>query len=333
MCAAALLFLSGCTPPHERPSSLADATSVTAASSGTASTGSAANAGPAAAGEQDFIAPYQWPTAPSPNSSGQQLTKTLITRGPLVVEAPASQRKILAELGTDVKFVETNGAAQLSYYRINDGMRLGTASESVARPALSLIKLYLAAYVLEKGTVEEKYEALEMLTDSSDKSANELYERYPESVNAIAAEYNLTSTRGAKRWGYSVTSTYDVVNFVAALIAKDPTHPVLVAMSQPETVSEDGYKQDFGTARLSNVIGTKWGWSDDKSLHSSVSFGKNFVVAAAVTGSADDLTKFVRNQVTPQALKDATTRLLQEKEKAALAGRDAAAPTTTNRRP
>ena len=97
-----------------------------------------------------------------------------------------------------------------------------------------------------------------------------------------------------------MTSTYDAVSFIAQLIEQDPTHPILVAMAEADPVAADGYGQDFGTSVLPGVIGTKWGWSDDRDLHSSVSFGENFVVAAAVTGTADDLTGLVEFQLTDE---------------------------------
>ncbi len=197
-------------------------------------------------------------------------------------------------------FVENSTGSQVSYFRLSDGYHTGTATERFARPALSLIKLYIADYVLEHGTLTERYEAIEMISSSDDASAEELYERYPESVEETARKYGLLSTRGDERWGYSVTSTYDVVKFVATLLEEDPTSPILVAMAQASPVATDGYGQDFGTSELPGVIGTKWGWSDDRELHSSVSFGENFVVAAAVTGSADDLTQLVERQLTDE---------------------------------
>lgn len=204
------------------------------------------------------------------------------------------------------RFVDNPTASQLSYLRLSDGMRMGTATERYARPALSLIKLYIAEYIIEHGTEAEKYEALAMVSDSSDASAEDLFEKYPDSIDDVAKRYGLYSTRSDERWGYSVTSTYDVVNFIAKLKEDNPTHPILVAMSQAHSIAADGYEQDFGTARLQNVIGTKFGWSNDFDLHSSVSFGENFVVAAAVNGSADDLTQFVKTQVTGAKLKEAT---------------------------
>nr|WP_245974960.1 hypothetical protein [Corynebacterium alimapuense] len=204
-------------------------------------------------------------------------------------------------VGSDYsEFVENSTGSQVSFYQISDGSRSGTATERFARPALSLSKLYIAAYVLDNGTTEEGYEAISMISSSDDRTATELYAAYPESIDSIADEYNLLSTRSGQQWGYSVTSTYDVVSFLAQLMEEDPTDPILVAMAGASSVAADGYDQDFGTAVLPGVLGSKWGWSDDRSLHSSVSFGENFIVAAAVTGSADDLTELVEFQLTDE---------------------------------
>lgn len=200
-----------------------------------------------------------------------------------------------------VEFVENATGPQASFYSLADGHRMGTATERFARPALSLAKLFIAEYVIEHGTEKEKREAVHMISDSSDVVADELYEKYPESIDKVAEEYGLYSTRGADRWGYSDTSTYDVVTFVATLLAEDPTHPILEAMHRADPVAADGYGQDFGTSLLPGASGTKWGWSDDLSLHSSVTFGDGWVAAAAVTGSQDDLTKFVKAQMSDAA--------------------------------
>lgn len=197
---------------------------------------------------------------------------------------------------------------QLSYYRMSDGMWMGSQSEHEARPALSLIKLYIAAYVLEEGDFADKYEALDMVATSSDSSAEEFFEKYPECVDEIAEEYGLESTEAGQSWGQSLTSTYDVVEFVVQLRKQDETHPILVAMAQADPVSADGYKQDYGTAELEGVAGTKWGWSDDRDLHASVSFGEDFVVAASTYGSADSLSAYVKKQVTEDNIEKAEDR-------------------------
>jgi hypothetical protein len=63
--------------------------------------------------------------------------------------------------------------------------------------------------------------------------------------------------------------------------------------------STDGYAQNFGTALLPGVIGTKWGWTDDRSsAHASASFGTDFVVAASTYGSAEQLSSDVTGAFT-----------------------------------
>ena len=212
------------------------------------------------------------------------------------------------------EFLEGDEGHSITYIRLHDGMHMGSASEHEARPALSLIKLYIATYVIEKGEYEDKYEALDMIASSSDKSAEDLFDKYPDSIDAIADEFHLESTKAGEQWGYSQTSTYDVASFISQLIDRDETHPVLVAMAHADPISEDGYLQNYGTAKLSNVVGSKWGWSNDKSINSSVSFGENFVAAASITGSSDALTDYVKDEVTGKNLGKATERFLKYKD-------------------
>lgn len=202
------------------------------------------------------------------------------------------------ESGGDFEeFLQHSTGSQVTFVRLSDGFHAGTATERFARPALSLGKLYIADHVMRYGTDAEVYEAIEMIRSSDDGVANDLYDKYPDSISETAERYGLLSTRAHERWGYSVTSTYDVVTFVAALMEQDRTHPILVAMAASEDVAADGYDQDFGTAVLPGSLGTKWGWSDDRKLHSSVSFGEDWVAAAAVTGSAEDLSNLVTFQI------------------------------------
>lgn len=235
---------------------------------------------------------------------------TAETNTPMSAEAPLNSPAEAPEPGTPApvevhdlpELVESSTGSQASFYRLSDGYRTGSASERFARPALSLVKLYIAEYVLDHGTLGEKYQAIEMISASDDRTANELYEKYPESIEEVAEEYQLASTRGEPMWGYSVTSTYDAVTFIAQLMEEDRTHPILVAMAEASPIASDGYGQDFGTAGLPGVIGTKWGWSDRRDLHSSVSFGENFVVAAAVTGTASKLTELAEFQLTDEVV-------------------------------
>lgn len=200
------------------------------------------------------------------------------------------------------QFLNGDDSKAITYYRIETGMHMGSATEHQPRYALSLIKLYIATYVLERGSFEDKYVALDMIADSSDESAAKLFKKYPRSIDVIAKEYGLESTSAGEDWGHSMTSTYDVVRFIVQLMEDDPTHPVLVAMSHADAVSADGYEQNYGTAKLSDVVGSKWGWSDSKDRHSSVSFGENFVVAASIEGSAQELTSYVRKEITGKNL-------------------------------
>jgi len=58
-------------------------------------------------------------------------------------------------------------------------------------------------------------------------------------------------------------------------------------MTQAAPVAADGYPQDFGTATLPGVTGTKFGWSDDPtSIHASASIGPDLVVSAHTWGTA-----------------------------------------------
>ncbi|MGN0122838.1 MAG: hypothetical protein ACI38R_06355, partial [Rhodococcus sp. (in: high G+C Gram-positive bacteria)] len=81
----------------------------------------------------------------------------------------------------------------------------------------------------------------------------------------------------------------------------DPGSPVLAAMATAYDTAADGYPQDYGTALIAGVIGTKWGWSDDRSFHASASFGPDFSVAASTYGSAGQLSEHVLGAFTEGA--------------------------------
>ena len=231
-----------------------------------------------------------------------------------LADAPSAAPDINRDVPPETnEFLEGDEGHSITYIRLHDGMHMGSASEHEPRPALSLIKLYIATYVMDKGEYEDKYEALDMIASSSDKSAEDLFKKYPDSIDAIADEFHLESTKAGEQWGYSQTSTYDVASFISQLIDRDETHPVLVAMAHADPISEDGYRQDYGTAKLSTVVGSKWGWSNDKTINSSVSFGENFVAAASINGSSDDLTDYVKDEVTGKNLGKATERFLKYK--------------------
>lgn len=191
---------------------------------------------------------------------------------------------------------------QLTYVNLGTGDHIGTVSERFSRPALSLAKLYIADYVFDHGNQSQKNAAIEMIEDSSDRQADELFDDFPDCITDTAEKYNLQSTFTYGRWGYSYTSTFDIVSFLTQLLRTDPNSEILEAMKDAASTAEDGTKQNFGTDRLAGVEGSKWGWSDDNTLHSSVSFGTDgdgntFVAAAMITGSDTELTEYTKTQL------------------------------------
>ncbi len=94
--------------------------------------------------------------------------------------------------------------------------------------------------------------------------------------------------------------------------------PILTALATATPVAAVGYRQDYGTAQLPGVIGTKWGWSDDRtSLHASASYGEDFSVSAHTFGPAAQLTADVlgafahQNPALHRAIDDTATAVHQ----------------------
>ncbi|WP_255468453.1 class A beta-lactamase-related serine hydrolase [Corynebacterium sp. LK29] len=192
--------------------------------------------------------------------------------------------------------IDAPGRTQISFTHTPSGTHYGTANENEARPGLSIVKLYIADYVFKHGTEADKAKATEMIRYSDDNIASELYGRYPDSINATAREYGLSNTHDAGHWGNSTTSSADTVKFLEAKKRENTSDPVLVAMSTASPVAADDYRQDYGTATLPGVIGTKWGWSDDRqSVHASASIGPDFSVAANTYGTKETHTSDVQN--------------------------------------
>lgn len=182
--------------------------------------------------------------------------------------------------------ISAPGRTQVSLTHSFTGFHAGTANEHEARPGLSIVKLYIADYVNKNGSDADKAQALEMLRSSNDNIASSLYAKYPDSINATARDYGLGSTHGAAHWGYSKTSSFDTVKFLEAKKRENPNDPVLIGMTTAYPVAADGYAQDYGTATIPGVIGTKWGWSDDRSsFHGSASIGNDFTIAANTNGT------------------------------------------------
>jgi len=176
--------------------------------------------------------------------------------------------------------------------RTDIGMAWGTGNEHERRGALSLAKLYLVDYALRHGdgSAQDLELGERMIRYSDDGAASTLAAKYPGAIEAIATEYGLTETAGAD-WTTSSTSTADVATFLAAKTRTDPASPILGWMATTAPTAADGTPQDWGTAQIPGVLGTKWGWSDFGVPEvASASFGPGFTVAAHTYGSPDEQT-------------------------------------------
>ena len=192
-------------------------------------------------------------------------------------------------------FIVSPARTQISFTYSPTGFVAGTRNQHEARPGLSIVKLYIADYVFKHGTPADKARASEMIRTSSDAIASQLYRKYPQSISATARTYGLRNTHSNAHWGYARTSSYDSMKFVETKKRRNYNDPVLVAMRQATPRAADGYAQDYGTAVLPGTVGTKWGWSDDRrSVHASVTYGRDFTVSANTWGTKHALTNDVR---------------------------------------
>ncbi|MFD4785069.1 hypothetical protein ACFWNH_29020 [Rhodococcus qingshengii] len=179
----------------------------------------------------------------------------------------------------------------ISFEHSPTGFHAGTANEHQSRAGLSIVELYIADYVFDHGDAADQAAAAQMLRTSDDAIASHLYGKYPNSIAATATAFGLGDTHAAAHWGDSTTLTADTVAYLEAKKRTDPGGPVLAALAAAAPVAADGYAQNYGTAALPGVIGTKWGWSDDRqSVTASASFGPDFSVAAHIYGPAAQLT-------------------------------------------
>ncbi|WP_330253585.1 class A beta-lactamase-related serine hydrolase [Nocardia sp. NBC_00565] len=180
-----------------------------------------------------------------------------------------------------------------SFRSVVPGVQWGTSNEYEMRTGLSLVKLYMVDYALHRGDGSATDLALaeRMIRYSDDSAADALGAKYPEAIDAIAAEYGLTGTRSGPAWGSSYTSTADVATFLATKKRTEPGSPIFTWMAAAGAQAADGTSQDWGTARLPGVQGSKWGWSDSGPLEvASASFGAGFAVAAHTRGTPEDQT-------------------------------------------
>lgn len=173
------------------------------------------------------------------------------------------------------------------------GLRWGNSEEHQVRSALSLAKLYLTDYALRHGdgSAGDRAHGERMIRYSDDAAADAVEAKYPQAIAIVAAEYGLTETRPGANWGSSTTSTADVADFLAAKQRSDPASPILSWMATAAPRAADGTEQNWGTAALPGVQGTKWGWADAPPQEvASASFGPGFTVAAHTRGGPADQT-------------------------------------------
>ncbi|WP_328394474.1 hypothetical protein [Nocardia sp. NBC_00416] len=177
--------------------------------------------------------------------------------------------------------------------RTATGLHWGTPNEHEVRSALSMAKLYLTGYALRHGdgSAEDLAYGERMIRYSDDAAADWMAAKYPDALSAIAAEYGLQESRPGPNWGASTTSTADVADFLAAEQHTYPGSPILRWMADAAPRAADGTEQNWGTAALPGVQGTKWGWSDVAPQEvASASFGTGFTVAAHTRGSPEEQT-------------------------------------------
>ncbi|MFC9434105.1 hypothetical protein [Nocardia sp. NPDC057030] len=173
------------------------------------------------------------------------------------------------------------------------GAHWSTANEHEPRTALSLTKLYLADYALRHGdgSRADRDLAERMIRYSDDGAATTMAAKYPQALKSVAAEYHLNDTRSAGSWGAAYTSTADLTDFLDTKLRTDPGSPIFDWMAAAGQSAADGTEQDWGTARVPFVLGTKWGWSDfGEPDVASASYGPGFTVAAHTHGTATEQT-------------------------------------------
>lgn len=265
------------------------------------------------------------------------------TPQPPAADAAAETRKTEEALATatpklvlDDGKIATAATTQMAVLYPSSDIMLTTPDAAKPMPALSQIKLYIGQYVAEKGKENEQKLVTQMIAQSNDMLAEQFFRKYPKSINAIAKEFKLDSTRSGAEWGDSETSVVDVVRFLAALHKDHPDSPVLKGMKAATVVAADGYRQDYGLARLPDTEGAKLGWSNDRAWHSSTAFGDGYIAAAITAG-----TKSTHVNDIAQALKDfdkkdltsASQKNITMKTRIVDVDGDAAAPTDSSAAP
>ena len=208
--------------------------------------------------------------------------------GLLTIVGPTAQASPVVKVGTDGQ-IHSSIRTAISFTYSPTGWHTGTANEHDPMAAVSLVKLYIADYVFAHGTELEKTLATEMLQTSNDFYADYFSTKYPQAIRTTLRLYDLDDSIDTGYWGTMMTSAYDVASYLEQAKRKDS--PVIEAMRGVKPVAADGYKQDYGTSVLPQVVGSKFGWANVRnSYNASASFGADFSVVALTIGSAADNT-------------------------------------------
>ncbi|MBC2681123.1 hypothetical protein [Corynebacterium anserum] len=183
---------------------------------------------------------------------------------------------------------------------ITDHGELKTDNAAEPRSGLSIVKLYLADYALThtKNPKKNVKDVARMIRYSDDDIANKLIKKYPYAIDVIAQEYGLSNTRQGKTWGQSLTSATDVAKYLNAVKKKRPHSLILGWMRDAAPIASDGTRQDWGTANLPGVTGTKWGWSAyGDPIVASASIADNYVAVAFTEGGPTEQNIDVRSVI------------------------------------
>lgn len=178
------------------------------------------------------------------------------------------------------------------------GDRIATANADESRPALSLSKLYLGHWVLHHGAAGDKAQVEEMIRVSDDGIATTLENKYPNAIPDTIAWFGLHQTHHNGYWGNTTTSTNDVTHFLTEIRHDPVAAPLIRGMENASPVAADGYAQDYGTSRIPGAQGTKFGWSNDRSINATASLGPGWTVAANTYGPAAANTADVLGAIT-----------------------------------
>ena len=148
---------------------------------------------------------------------GAGLTVAVVA-GPVGATNAAKQEALAAWPATseDLGKYITNVAAETTMAVVTPKGIAKTGNADEPRPGLSVMKMYIADYVLKSGDKSGRdwYLTQKMLRISDDDAANQLYKKYPEAIAKTAQRYGLWSTVAGDKWGASLTSATDAAVFL-----------------------------------------------------------------------------------------------------------------------